>query len=79
MQAKCINMDLQCAALCYATAQLLVLESEFSNDLCAVCANVCRACAEECKKHAQMGMKHCEVCAEACIQCADACTAMIHQ
>ncbi|WP_310590665.1 four-helix bundle copper-binding protein [Dyadobacter koreensis] len=77
MQAKCINLDLQCAALCYATAQLLTLDSEFADDLCKVCANVCNACAEECEKHAEMGMKHCELCAEACRKCAEACSEMV--
>ena len=67
---KCIRLDLECAAICKAAAELMSVESTFSKDLCQLCAAICNACAEECEKHAAMGMDHCRECAEACRACA---------
>src|SRR5690242_17071555 len=70
---KCIRMDLECAALCRAAAELMSLGSNYSGQLCHICADACSACATECEKHAQKGMEHCRECAEACRKCATAC------
>jgi hypothetical protein len=72
----CIRLDLECAAICRAAAEIMSLGSSFSAHLCRVCADVCNACANECQKHADMGMEHCRVCAEACRKCAEACETM---
>ncbi|WP_044198529.1 four-helix bundle copper-binding protein [Dyadobacter tibetensis] len=69
----CIQLDLECAALCRSTAELLSLGSGFSAHLCRICADACVACATECEKHAEMGMEHCRRCAQACRNCAQAC------
>ncbi|MGX5856036.1 four-helix bundle copper-binding protein [Dyadobacter jiangsuensis] len=74
--AKCIQLDLECAAICRSAAEVMSLGSEYSAHLCRVCADVCNACAEECEKHAQMGMDHCRECAEACRKCAEMCEQM---
>ncbi len=73
---KCIQLDLECAALCRSAAEVMSLGGSFSAHLCRVCADSCNACAEECEKHAQMGMDHCRKCAEACRHCADICEGM---
>lgn len=70
---KCIQLDLECAAICRSAAEVMSLGSTFSARLCRVCADVCNACADECEKHAQMGMEHCRECADACRSCAEAC------
>ena len=75
--ARCIKLDLECAAICRAAAEMMSLGSDYSIELCRLCAEVCNACAEECEKHAAMGMEHCAQCAEACRSCADACNNMI--
>lgn len=67
---KCIRLDLECAAICKAAAQLMSIEGAYSKELCQLCAAICNACAEECEKHAEMGMEHCKECAEACRACA---------
>lgn len=67
---KCIKLDLECAAMCKAVAELLNIEGAYSKELCQLCVAICNACAEECEKHAKMGMEHCEECAEACRACA---------
>lgn len=73
---RCIQLDLECAAFCRSAAEVMSLGSEYSMQLCKLCADVCDACAEECEKHAQKGMEHCRACAEACRRCAEACRQM---
>lgn len=71
MMVKCIQLDMECAAICYATAQLLSLGSKHSKAIAKLCAEFCNECAEECGKHED---KHCQECAAACKACADACS-----
>jgi len=73
---KCIQLDLECAAICQAAANVLSLNGQFSAELCKLCADICNACAEECEKHAKMGMDHCKECAEVCRRCAQECEKM---
>lgn len=67
---KCIRLDLECAAICKAAAELIREGSAYAKELCQLCATICIACAEECDKHADMGMEHCRECADACRSCA---------
>lgn len=76
MMARSIQLDMECAAICYATAQLMSLGSERAKELCRLCAELCRACADECAKHAEHGMEHCRECADACWKCAEECEKM---
>ncbi len=71
--ARCIQLDMECSAICYAAAQLMSLGSEKAADVCALCAEMCERCAEECGQHDN---EHCRECAEMCRQCAKACRAM---
>lgn len=74
MMKKCIQLGMECAAICYASAQLMSLGSEKAKELCKLCADVCEACGNECGKHKHSD--HCRECAEACIQCAVECRIM---
>jgi hypothetical protein len=67
---QCIRLDLECAVICRASAELMTLESPYSAQICELCAAICNACAEKCEQHANMGMEHCRECAEACRACA---------
>ncbi len=71
---KCIQLDMECAAICRTAAQFMSLESEHANAICQLCADVCNACAEECNKHDEMD--HCRICAEICFHCAEECASM---
>lgn len=71
--ALCIQMDMECAVLCYAAAQLMSMGSAKSIDICILCAEVCDACANECDKHDN---EHCKECADACRKCAKECGKM---
>jgi hypothetical protein len=73
MMAGCIELDMQCASVCYAAAQLMSLGSPQAKDLCRLCAEICDACGTECGKH---NTEHCEECAEACLRCAEECRKM---
>jgi hypothetical protein len=75
---RCIRLDLECAAICRAAAEVMSLNGQFSEQLCSLCAEVCHACAEECQRHAEMGMEHCRACAEVCRKCAAVCEEMGH-
>lgn len=70
MMVKCIQRDMECAALCYATAQLLSLGSEYASAIAKLCADLCEECATECVKHEN---EHCKECASACKECSIAC------
>jgi len=73
MMAKCIQLDMECSALCYASAQLMSLGSNKAKDVCTICAELCDQCAKECSQHEN---EHCKECAQACSQCADECRKM---
>jgi hypothetical protein len=61
---------MECAAICYAAAQLMSLGSDKVKEMARLCALMCDTCAEECNKHLH---EHCIECADACTKCADEC------
>ncbi len=71
---RCIELDVDCAAICRLAAGYMARASELSGAICEVCAEVCDLCAQECERHA--GMEHCRLCAEACRRCAGECRRM---
>ena len=71
--ARCIQLDMECAAICYAAAQVMSMNGQYAEQLCRLCAEVCQACGDECAKHEA---QHCKECAEACRACAKACEEM---
>jgi hypothetical protein len=73
MMARCIALDMDCAAICRLAAGYMSRDSEFAKQLCRQCADVCQACGEECAKHQH---EHCQACATACRQCAEECRKM---
>lgn len=73
MMARCIALDMDCAAACRLAAGYMSRGSEAAKQACAFCAQICRMCAEECAKHK---MDHCKACADACRRCAEECERM---
>lgn len=71
--ARCIALDIDCAALCRLAAGCMARGSQFAGALCRLCADVCEACGQECARHSA---DHCQRCAEACRRCADECRRM---
>jgi hypothetical protein len=72
MLAACIRTDIDCAAICDLTSNLLARQSNHGMHLLKECVEVCNLCAAECEKHAHHH-DHCKKCAEACRICAEVC------
>jgi UDP:flavonoid glycosyltransferase YjiC (YdhE family) len=47
MMARCIQLDIECAAICYAAAQVMSLGSEKAKEFCRICADICEQCGNE--------------------------------
>lgn len=73
MMARCIDLDMQCAAMCYTAAQMMSLGSESAPEVCRICAALCEQCGAECANHQT---EHCQECARSCKACADECRKM---
>lgn len=73
VMARCISLDLDCAAICRTAAELMSRNSGSSKELCLLCAKVCDECSVECSKHP---MDHCQECGVACKRCAEECRRM---
>src|SRR5260221_14217985 len=71
---RCIQLDLECAALCNAAAQVMSFNGELSGQLCHLCESICNSCAQECEDPPEM--QHCRDCAAACRHCAEVCAHM---
>ncbi len=71
--ARCIRLDIDCAAICRLASGYMARGSECANTICRACADICDACAEECEKHEH---NHCKQCAQACRDCAKKCREM---
>ena len=65
------RMMMACAEICRTAAHFMLINTEFRDRVCGVCADICEACADACD--ALEGM---EDCAAACRRCADSCGAM---
>jgi hypothetical protein len=76
MMSSCIRLDIDCAQICRLAVGMMARGSDFTGQICQVCADICDACAEECGRHP---MDHCQECAKACKACADACRRMSQQ
>ncbi len=74
--AKCISLDMDCAAMCSMAASAMARHSTHVAEICELCADICDACAEECGRH---DMDHCLACAEQCHHCAQACRQVVHR
>lgn len=68
--AHCIELDRDCADICFQSARFLQRDAEIAHKFLMVCEEICRMCAEECSKHDN---DHCKTCAEICQSCAEKC------
>ena len=71
--ARCIALDIECAAVCQFAAASMARGSPYAVAICRLCAEICDACGEECALHEAA---HCRACAEACRDCAEECRRM---
>jgi hypothetical protein len=75
MLARCIALDIDCAAICRLAAGAMARGSDCAAAICAACAEVCDACGRECDRHD--AMTHCQECARACFRCVEECNRMV--
>jgi hypothetical protein len=73
--ARCIQLDIDCAAVCRLAADVMARGGELAGVICEACAQACDACAEECAQHTKM--PHCQECADACHRCAEECRRIV--
>jgi hypothetical protein len=73
---KCIELTLECAALCAATAQLISMGSERAKELCRLCAEACDNCASQCNK---FNSEELNACTDLCRKCAAVCRSKYEQ
>lgn len=71
--ARCIELDMDCAAICRLAVEYMSRGSAFGGNICELCTDVCEACGAECARH---DMQHCQACADACRRCAEECRRM---
>lgn len=71
--ARCIQLDMECSAACYAAAQLMSLGSSQAKEICMIYAQLCDDCSAKCGKHQN---QHCKECSEACKKCSEECRRM---
>jgi hypothetical protein len=74
MLERCIQLNRECASICYTASQIMSMDGEHAKQICSVCDDICNACAQECEKYTQMD--HCQQCAQACRRCAEECSRM---
>jgi Domain of Unknown Function (DUF326) len=73
--ASCAQLNRDCANICWTASQFMSRDSEYSKQLCNICADICDACTKECERHIEM--EHCQKCAQACRQCTEECRKMV--
>jgi hypothetical protein len=76
----CIQLSLECAEICGATARLVLRHSAApASALPAqldVCLMACQACADHCELHGT-DLGHCAICADTCRECQEKCNAVL--
>ncbi|HYC87030.1 MAG TPA: four-helix bundle copper-binding protein [Chryseosolibacter sp.] len=74
--AHCIELNRECAIVCFSAAQLMSIGGMHASLLCSKCEEICDACAFECARYDN---DHCQRCADACRRCAAECHAMAEE
>lgn len=76
---QCIRLNLDCADICLAVANLGTRRTGSDDKIVelmlAACAEACRVCGTECARHGHH--EHCRICAEVCRECEQACVAAL--
>ena len=71
---SCVQINRDCASICWTASQFMSRDSEYAKQICNVCADICETCAEECERYTDMD--HCQQCAQVCRRCAEECHKM---
>jgi hypothetical protein len=71
VEASHFRLMMNCAEMCQTSANFMLSSSEFSGQVCALCAEICEACADNCEQVGDM-----DDCVAACRECAQTCREM---
>ena len=71
VEAEHFRLMINCAEICQTSANFMLSGSDFSDQVCSVCAEICEACADNCDQVGDM-----DDCVEACRECAQSCREM---
>ena len=71
VEAEHFRLMINCAEICQTSANFMLSGSDFSEQICSVCAEICEACADNCEQVGDM-----DDCVEACRECAESCREM---
>lgn len=71
--AECIRLCRDVADVASLHARFMARDSDYSDQLGELCADVCEACADECEQHDH---DHCQLCADVLSECAESCRSM---
>jgi hypothetical protein len=71
-----ISLLQDCAELCRLSANFMLSSSDFSHDLCGICARLCESCAMSCEDFTDD--QQLRKCAQICRRCAESCRMMEH-
>ena len=74
MLERCIQLDSDCATICWTASQFMSRDNEYVKQICNTCAELCDSCADECKKHQRM--EHCKLCVGSSSKYAEECHKM---
>lgn len=72
-EAKHILLLMDCSKVCTTAGKLMLHNSDFYSEQCAVCADICDTCADDCEEFEDKFMKKC---VKTCRDCADSCRKM---
>ena len=73
IMTSCAQINRECTEVCWTSAALMSMDSQFAKQFCNLCADICDACAQECERH---NVDHCKICAQVCRSCAEECKRM---
>ncbi len=76
-QVEHVSLMMECAEITRLAAQFMIATSDFTHDLCGVCARVCEACFESCHD-IDPDDPQLNTCMVACRKCADYCRSIEH-
>ncbi|MGB5106911.1 MAG: four-helix bundle copper-binding protein [Candidatus Zixiibacteriota bacterium] len=72
-----ITLMSACADACSTSAHVMLMESEFQNRFCMLCADICERCAADCERFVDDDKM--QSCALTCRQCAETCMDMTRE
>ncbi len=72
---RCIQLNHECAIICFTAVSTLSSGNKWIGALYQECVEICEVCTEECEKHNHL--EYCNICAELCRKCSGECGSIL--